>query len=66
MLEICYCAHALCITQGMVGIDVVNCATKYTTEMRAKVWYFDHIKFNELVLKPGTVVYRYNNNNNNN
>jgi len=36
-----------------VGIDVINCATKRMTKMKAKFLYHDQIKFNEPVLQPG-------------
>ena len=49
------------ITQGIVytkrarvEIDIINYATKYATEMKAKFSYCDKIKFNESVLRPGT------------
>ena len=35
-------------------IDIVNYAIKYATKLKAKVFYHDQIKFNEVELKPGT------------
>jgi len=37
-----------------VDIDAINYATEYTTKMKAKLFYCDQIKFNELGLKPRT------------
>ena len=34
--------------------DAINYATKYTTKIKAKFSYCDHISFNEPVLKLGT------------
>jgi len=58
----CQCAHVWRITQGRfkrhvragVDTDAINYATKYRTKMKAKFSHCDSIKFNELVLKPGT------------
>ena len=45
--------HAVyCHTLTRIGIDVINCAIKYTTKMKTKVSKSDQIKFNETVLKP--------------
>jgi len=35
-----------------VDIDIINYATKYVTEIKAKFSYCDQKKFNEPVLKP--------------
>ena len=42
--------------RAMVGIDVINYASKYSTKMKAKSSYFDQIKFNGPVLKSGILV----------
>ena len=41
------------ILLARVGLDAVNYATKYVTEMKAKFSNHDQIKFDKPVLKPG-------------
>ena len=41
-------------SQAHAGVDTLNYAISCTTKMEAKFPYCDQIKFNELVLKPGT------------
>jgi len=40
--------------KGWVDIDAINYGTKYTTKMKAILFYCDQIKFIEPVLKPRT------------
>lgn len=42
-----------CHVRDRVDIDMINYATKYVTEIKAKFSYCDQKKFNEPVLKPG-------------
>ena len=57
-------AHTFCASRkawftararARVEIDAINYAIKYVTKMKAKFPYCDQIKFNEPVLKPGTL-----------
>ena len=56
-MRTCSAHHASISLSARAGFDTdaINYAIKYTTKIKAKFSYCNQIKFNEPLLKPGTL-----------